>query len=155
MFVAIGRHLPAIIRGEVDPLRVLFEGKLAEDYYKDIFNSACCQGMNAYLDLLAHKDPGMKVLEIGAGTGGMTRQVLHALKVSSFKDDLARYSQYVFTDISGAYFEKAEADFAPSHQNLKFKTLNIEADLEEQGFEQGSYDVIIAGLVSTHYSCPT
>ena len=26
----------------------------------------------AYLDLLVHKNPGMEILEVGAGTGGMT-----------------------------------------------------------------------------------
>ena len=28
--------------------------------------------MNSYVDLLAHKNPGMKIVELGAGTGGMT-----------------------------------------------------------------------------------
>ena len=147
LFVTIGLNLLAVLHGKVDPLSLLFGGELAENYYQDIFNASCCRDMTAYLDLLAHKNPGMKILEIGAGTGGMTSQLLSALKVSSSEDDLTRYAQYDYTDISGAYFEKAEAKFGPLNSKMRFKILDIESDPDEQGLVRESYDLVVAGLV--------
>ena len=147
LFVAIGQQLLAVIQGEIDPLSLLFQGELADDYYQDIFSSNCSQDLNSYVDLLAHKNPSMKIVELGAGTGGMTRQVLSALKVSGSEDGRARYAQYDYTDISGAYFEKAKEKFVPPGQKMRFKTLNIESNPGEQGLEPGSYDLVVAGLV--------
>lgn len=155
LFATIGSNLLAIIRGEVDPLSLLFEDRMAEEYYQEIFNSPCCQSMTAYIDLLAHKNPGMKIIEVGAGTGGMTRQVLSALKLSDLDGSLARYAQYDYTDISGAYFEKAEAELSPLNPNMKFTILDIEFDPHKQGLEPGTYDLVVAGLVrfpSSHSS---
>lgn len=152
LFVETGRNLLPIIHGHFDPLNLLFGSELAENYYEDIFNSSCCQAMATYVDLLAHKNPGMKILEVGAGTGGMTRTVLSALTGSESEDGLARYAQYDYTDISGAYFEKAEAKLGLDKQKLRFKILNIEADPGDQGVEIESYDLVIAGLVGVSFT---
>ncbi|KAL8878752.1 MAG: hypothetical protein Q9198_003508, partial [Flavoplaca austrocitrina] len=149
LFVTVGMNLSAVLQGEMDPLDLLFGGDLAKDYYRDIFNSPCCQSMTALVDLLSHKNPGMNIIEVGAGTGGMTQCLLSALTVPITDDEsLARFARYSFTDISGAYFEKVEARLGLSKKKGEYRVLDIDFDPCEQGFEEGSYDVVAAGLYS-------
>jgi hypothetical protein len=113
---------------------------LVEDYYREIFNTACSKQIGTYLDTLAHKNPGLKILEVGTGTGGMTKQVLAAFQSGEIPG-WARYAQYDYIDISGSYFEKVEETLGDGPRKFKFKLLNIEHDPIKQGFESGTYDL--------------
>ncbi len=146
-FVTVGRNLLKIINGEVNLLELLFQGELAEDYYREVFDIvSCCKHLGKYLDALAHKEPGMKILEVGAGTGGFTAKILSSL--SSESSGPTRYAQYDFTDISTSFFEKGEKTFGCRHERMEFKSLNIEGDPLEQGFELRTYDLLVASSVS-------
>ncbi|KAL6702555.1 hypothetical protein ACN47E_001552 [Coniothyrium glycines] len=92
------------------------------------------------LDLLAHSNPGMKILEIGAGTGGATRVALNTLLGES--SHLHRFTAYTFTDVSSGYFPDARKEFMNCH-SLDFAVLDIELPPIEQGF-RAEYDLIIA-----------
>ena len=58
-----------------------------------------------------------------------------------------RCSQYDFTDISPAFFEKAQDDFNIYNSRMKYKVLDIEKDVSQQGFEIGTYDLVVAANV--------
>lgn len=152
LFVAIGKNLLDMLQGRVDPLSFIFDGGLVENHYQEIFNVPCCIKIGKYLDLLTHKNPGMKILEVGAGTGKMTEHILPSITESGGEGGIRspKYSRYDYTDISGSYFEKAEKRFANT-KRVNFKVLNIENDPVQQGFEAGTYDLVIAGLVSSPY----
>lgn len=144
LYVAVVEALDGIINGKVDILSLLFNGTLATEFYEDMNESAnCMQQFAKYLDAAVHKNPGMKVLEIGAGTGGTTEMIMRTL-VSGDRE--RRYDTYDFTDISASFFEKAREKFERC-TNMNFKTFNIEVDPESQGFENESYDLIIAANV--------
>lgn len=148
LFVAIGQNLLDMLHGRVDPLSFLFDGELVENHYQEIFNVPCCKNIGKYLALLAHKNPGLRILEVGAGTGKMTEHILASITESGEGDIRSpRYTQYDYTDISGSYFEKAEERLA-NMKRVNFKVPNIESDPVQQGFEAGTYDLVIAGLVS-------
>lgn len=53
----------------------------------------------------------------------------------------------MYTDISPGFFEKAQERFADYASVMKYKKLDLEEDPVPQGFEEGSYDVVIAGNV--------
>lgn len=53
----------------------------------------------------------------------------------------------MYTDISPGFFEKAQERFADYASVMKYKKLDLEEDPIPQGFEEGSYDVVIAGNV--------
>ncbi len=145
-FVAVGQNLLKIIKGDVDPLELLFHGQLAEDYYREVFdNVSCCKHLSTYLDAFAHKNPAMKILEVGAGTGGFTAQILPSL--SAEDSGAIRYAQYDFSDISTSFFEKGQKTFGSRYERMSFKSLNIEADPLQQGFEAGVYDLLVASSV--------
>lgn len=56
--------------------------------------------------------------------------------------------EYHFSDTSAAFFENARNRFRKWSDVMQFKTLNIEQDPALQGFDTGSYDLIIATNVS-------
>lgn len=151
LYVAVGRNLPDILAGAVDPLELLYRDGLAAEHYQVVCDTILsCKHLRPYVDALAHKHPSMKILELGAGTGSITGHVLGALLGDDDDTDpsTARFSQYDYTDISEAFFEKARERFAPWGRKMAFKTLDIERDPEKQGYEVAGYDLIVAAWVS-------
>ena len=149
-FVEVGRNLIGVIQGAVDPLELMFEGSLARDYYQDIAAKVPYNiPISRYLDALAHINPGMRILEVGAGTGTMTSHVMKVLK-SHGDEELGtpRYAEYDFTDISPSFFPAAQDTLADQHKRLNFRILDIETDPVDQLFEAETYDLVIAASVS-------
>ena len=95
------------------------------------------------MQLLGHAQPQMRILEIGAGTGGLTAKFLEQLQ-SDFGERL--YLKYTFTDISSGFFAQAKKRFK-NHEAIEFKVLDISKNPLEQGFTAGEYDLIIASNV--------
>lgn len=92
----------------------------------------------------------MKILEVGAGSGAMTQFCLKVLSTNSGNDaTVPRYGQWNFTDISGSFFPKAQDLFASQGTRMRFKMLDIEQDPGLEGFECGTYDMVVAFLVSS------
>ena len=155
LIVRVARNLLKIFSREVDVLELLFEDHVISDYYEDKhLLSESFRDMTLYIDALAHKRPDVKILEIGAGTGGATQQVLnllsHNVATNSFNP---KFSEYVFTDISPEFFEKARGKYSRLENLITFATLNIEIDPIEQGFVEGVYDVIFASNVGLACWC--
>ncbi|PYH68553.1 type I polyketide synthase [Aspergillus vadensis CBS 113365] len=132
-----------------DPLSHLFGNNLLADVYREML---CADSIKSRLDrvigALGHKNPRMKILEVGAGTGAMTDFCIKALSMDSPADpNLRRYGQWDFTDISSSFFPGAQEMFAAEGQRMRFKVLDIENDPEMQGFECGTYDMVVAFMV--------
>ncbi|KAF1952403.1 hypothetical protein CC80DRAFT_572627 [Byssothecium circinans] len=144
----VGEKLHQILTGECDPLGVIFDGNLADDFYHSSVFTACSQKMGIYVQLLAHQNPHLKVLEVGAGTGSSTDQILSFLSQDvNTGHSYPRFSEYAYTDISTAFFEKARERLQKQAKHLNFKKLDMESDPIGQGFEAETYDVIIASNV--------
>ena len=140
--VLVAQNLVEILLGNVDPLELFFKTDLMQDFYLEVNQIGHCHPQFCrLLDLIAHKTPQMKILEIGAGTGGMTTPIMEVIGSASGN---RRYGQYDFTDLSTYFFEKAQNRFS-GEDAMIFSKLNIEEDPTDQGFEAGSYDVIVAG----------
>ncbi|KAA8645229.1 Type I Polyketide synthases (Type I PKS), partial [Aspergillus tanneri] len=141
----IGQALPAILRGTTDPFEKLLEDDVLDRWniYGTTFRPMC-KSMCDFIKRVVHKHPHMDILEIGAGTGGATRQVLEAIG--------DKYTSYCYTDISADLVEKATEKFPHHARKMEFKAVNIERDVVEQGCEVGKYDMVIAGNVlhATH-----
>lgn len=149
LVVNVGRRLADILAGEADALELLFKDKLVENVYRSGVGAQLgYDRMVAYIDALAHKNPALRVLEIGAGTGGATRPILECLTTQGNGErGTPRFSHYAFTDISIGFFENAREVFKDSASRMSFRALNIEADLDEQGFAGDQYDVVCAANV--------
>lgn len=140
MLRRVGLALPEIIQGKTDALSLMLEDNLLYRYYNGEWVDYYYAQMCHYIKLLGNKNPAMKILEIGAGTGGTTRNLLKALPSQSG-------FSYDFTDISAGFFVKARELLAAYSDSIRYQKLNIETDPCEQGFEAGKYDLIVASNV--------
>ena len=150
LFVTIGRQLVEMLQDRLDPLEVLFKDQLLHDFYAGPGMSTNYRKMVAYVDILAHKNPGMSILEIGAGTGGATSPILDILSdlgEEGGQQSTFRYRNYTYTDISLGFFEAAQERFREHSERMSFKPLDISKDPAQQGFEPSQYDLIIASAV--------
>lgn len=131
--------LPAILANETSSLQVALQDNLLTTIYETGFISYAYPQFLRVLDLLAHKNPRMKIIEIGAGTGGATRIAMQALS-SGASSKL--YKNYTFTDITASFFAHAQEEFSES-KGMTFKKLDIGDDPFKQGFSS-DYELAIA-----------
>lgn len=90
------------------------------------------------LKLLAHKNPNLKILELGNGADEMTHLVLEVLK-SSFGERLYLNYTYAATSLDAAFRLKA-ALRGLSSVNVEFYDIQ---DLQSSNLQTGAYDLII------------
>lgn len=147
-------NMLGILTGELDLLEVFFHDELMDEYYRqDIESTSLSKQTTALIDMIVHKNPSLKILEIGAGTGAGTERILDAcLCNKGTSGEYLRVGEYTFTDIAPSFLEVARARFQAFAHSMKFATLDIEQDPRDQGFEEGCYDMIIASNVRSHVS---
>ncbi|WND33027.1 SDR family NAD(P)-dependent oxidoreductase [Streptomyces sp. BB1-1-1] len=142
--------LPEVLCGRRSGLSVLFPGgsdhKLAPLYHDDPrsehFNAVCAAAVAGYAEhRFGEGDERLRLLEIGAGTGGTSRPVLDALQPFGDRFD------YAFTDLSPGLVRKARERFSEPYPQARFSVLDIARDPASQGFEEGGYDVVLAANV--------
>jgi acyl transferase domain-containing protein/NADPH:quinone reductase-like Zn-dependent oxidoreductase/acyl carrier protein len=136
-----GNNLAGVLSGIADPTVVLFgDGRAStlEQLYQDspttrIYNRlmqrAVCEVVERFPPRL------LRVLEIGAGTGGLTAQLLPL-----FQPERTRF---VFSDISQLFVAQAEQRFRDS-PFLEYRVVDIEQDPVAQGLEPQSFDIVLA-----------
>jgi microcystin synthetase protein McyG len=140
-----GPHLAEVLQGKSDPLQLLFpDGDLTQT--NQIYQaSPLAQLMNTLVQkaiLFALErlptERGVRILEIGAGTGGTTAFLLPKLP--------AHQTDYVFTDISSLFTTQA-ADKWNDYPFVRYQILDIEQNPQVQGFGEHEYDIIVAANV--------
>lgn len=92
------------------------------------------------LKLLAHKNPKLRVLELGNGADETTRLVLNALK-SQYGERL--YLTYTYAGTSFDATFRAKATFKAT-RNIDVVFFDIEQQLQSQILQAGAYDLIIS-----------
>ena len=148
-FLRVTQNLARILNGDLDPLTFMFEGDWVSDFYREVNRKVICyEPLNRFLDAIVHKDPKIRVLEIGAGTGATTDFILEALSQSGQgSSNVLGCARYDYTDISPAFFEAAADRYKRHGSKLRFRILDIETNPSKQGFEIGTYDLLIAASV--------
>jgi len=135
----IGENMTAFLRGGKPIPEVLREHNILNRFYKDLTNTDIVEQTASVAAQLSFRYPRMKILEIGAGTGTATGAIL---------DNIGRsYHSYTYTDISAGFFEDAQELFKEHSDRFIYKVLDIEKSPKEQGFEEHSYDLIVAANV--------
>jgi len=144
-----GAGLADVLVGRVGGLQLLFpEGDLsaatrlyAESPGAIVINKLLKQSFSKAIENLSDEN-GLRVLELGAGTGGTTAHLLPELQGLLG----AERCQYLFTDISPHFAEQARLRFE-KFSFLDFAELDIETDPSIQGYVEESYDIIVAANV--------
>ncbi|MGE3913285.1 MAG: SDR family NAD(P)-dependent oxidoreductase, partial [Chloroflexota bacterium] len=140
-----GQNLAAALTGRVDPLELLFPGgslQTTEHLYQEspilkAYNTALQACVRAALAALP-TGRRLRVLEIGAGTGGTASHLLPLLP--------ADRTEYVFTDVSPLFLARAEEKFS-QFPFVRYQLLDISRDLTGQGLEAGQFDLVVAANV--------
>ena len=138
-----GAKLADVLQGRRDPLQLLFRGgdssSLTSLYQEapgsQLINSLIQKAILAALSKLP-AGRGVRILEIGAGTGATTSYLLPHL------DPLQ--TEYVFTDIGQTFLTKAKQKFR-DYPFVSYRLLDIEQEPPPQNRHQ--YDLIVAANV--------
>ncbi|MCC6168941.1 MAG: SDR family NAD(P)-dependent oxidoreductase, partial [Caldilineaceae bacterium] len=140
-----GRHLAAVLQGRHDPIALLFPGGSVTETARIYRDSPFVRRHNALVraaveQAAARLTPGqtLRILEIGAGTGGTTASILPVLP--------AQQTEYTFTDVSPLFTQAAQETFA-AYPFVRFTPLDIEQSPAGQGFAPHQYDLIVAANV--------
>ncbi|HTQ80156.1 MAG TPA: methyltransferase, partial [Thermoanaerobaculia bacterium] len=137
-----GGSLGTILQGEIHPLEVFFPGGDASQASKIYASASYLHNTTAAVvaELTRRWPAGrpLRVLEIGAGTGGTTTFLLPLLP--------AERTRYTFTDISGFFTRQAQEKYR-DYPFVEYRLLNIENPPAEQGFTAHGYDLIVAADV--------
>ncbi|MBX7168987.1 MAG: SDR family NAD(P)-dependent oxidoreductase [Pirellulales bacterium] len=139
-----GERLAAVLRGEHDPLPLLFpQGSLGPtgEVYTESPTSRYLNRLVAASAMHLAKAPrphALRVLEIGAGTGGTTQTVLPALADAG--------AEYWFTDVSRAFLLRAQ-DRWGQVQGVRYEVFDVERDPAAQGFAPHTFDLVVAANV--------
>jgi acyl transferase domain-containing protein/NADPH:quinone reductase-like Zn-dependent oxidoreductase/short-subunit dehydrogenase/SAM-dependent methyltransferase/acyl carrier protein len=139
-----GNSLVSVLQGRCQPLQVLFpqgDTTMLTQLYQ---NSAGARVMNTLVQQVVIKaleklpaGQTVKIIEVGAGTGGTTASLLPLL---------VNYAvEYTFTDISPLFLAKAREQFS-DYNFVSYQSLNIEESISSQGLS-GNFDIVIAANV--------
>jgi acyl transferase domain-containing protein/acyl carrier protein/predicted O-methyltransferase YrrM len=136
-----GRALPAVLRGEQDALdQFLPLLELERRPRSSQLSIEACQidlircALEQYLKLLPPRHV-LRILEIGGGTGIVTRVLLPDLPPDR--------TEYTFTDVGKLFLLRAQKEFN-AYPFVRFGTLDINKQPIQQGYDSQTYDVIVA-----------
>ncbi|MBZ9609901.1 SDR family NAD(P)-dependent oxidoreductase [Clostridium estertheticum] len=141
--------LPEILTGKVAATDIMFPNSsmdLVENIYKnnlvsDYFNEVLAEHLILYIKEYVKQDPSMKIriLEIGAGTGGTSSVVFKKLK--QYENFI---QEYCYTDISKAFLIHAKEKYGLENPYMTYKLYNVEIPITEQNINEGEYHIVIA-----------
>jgi len=144
------RALPDILANRQPATAIMFPAgrlELVEAVYKQNavaarFNATLARAAAAFVAQRRATGGRLRILEIGAGTGGTSAAVLEAL--APYRDAVAEYR---YTDLSRAFLIHGERHFAAAHPALRTALFDVEKPLAGQDVEAGAYDLVIAANV--------
>jgi len=141
-----GTLVAPVLLGRESPLETLFpQGsfELAENLYERSATMRYINGLaaTAFETLAATVPAGraLRVLEVGAGTGGTSSAILSTLRAALPADR----AQYQFTDVSDVFLDRARERFA-AYPFLTFGRFDMDTDPQAQGYAPGSVDAIVS-----------
>ncbi len=141
----IAPNLAEVLQGKIDPLTLLFpEGSAAllTTFYRESRDQAASYHLiqtavtQAITKLPPHRP--LRILELGAGTGGLTEVLLSILP--------ADQTEYTFTDISPKFLNEAKQKFS-NYAFVEYRLFDLGQPPSAQDIEQHGYDLIVAANV--------
>jgi pyochelin synthetase len=142
-------HLPELMRGQQDPLQLLFpEGRLdtAQATYGEYLIGRYINRLltTAVTEIASQASAGetLRILEVGAGVGGTSAELIPALASSDV--------EYHFSDVSQFFINEAQSRF-DSYPWVSYRTFDLNQDYRAQELRPNSFDVIVAANV-LHYA---
>ncbi|MGW2631164.1 SDR family NAD(P)-dependent oxidoreductase [Streptomyces chattanoogensis] len=131
-----------LLRGACDPLETLTgegAGYLLEQLYDTVpfsrFHNRIAQALVGEMARRWPADRPLRVLEVGAGTGGLTSALLPVLP--------ADRTTYLYTDLSAIFLPRAQQRFA-RYDFVQYHTFDLDEEPGDQGLTEGGFDLVVA-----------
>lgn len=150
-------NLPKLLTGEVNPLEMLFpkgSSHIAMSAYRDNLINKCMNHVvkeavlfiaDKYSKL--NKNKTIRILEVGAGVGGTTSEIIPIL--NDYK------VEYCFTDISTFFLNKAREAYG-AYPWVSYALFDLNKEYWKQGLTASSWDIIIcANVLHDAYDVPS
>lgn len=138
--IAVGENICKEIKSNGSTLEhMLKDGELDRFYEEAVGLNISNVWIGRMVSQIAHRYPNANILEVGAGTGGATRAILPELG--------GAFASYTYTDISAGFFNRVEEEFQKYGDRMIYRTFDMEKSAADQGFEEQTYDIIIASNV--------
>ncbi|CAG7918759.1 unnamed protein product [Penicillium olsonii] len=148
-----GSRLADVLSGRSDGIKVIFgteEGrKLASGLYADSpLNKLSYMQMRDFVSRLVSRlgsqNGPLKILELGAGTGGTTKWIVPLLA------ELEIPVEYVFADLSPSFVAAGRKRFSKTFPFMSFRALDVEKEPDQELL--GSYHMVLASnaIHATH-----
>lgn len=96
------------------------------------------------LDAIVHKNPNGHMLEVGAGAGAETDKLMNILAPDSMPP---RFGVFDYTNMDPDFLDAAQEKYRHHGTKMRFANLDIESTPEDQGFEVGTYDLVLVTAV--------
>ncbi|MGS2738242.1 amino acid adenylation domain-containing protein [Sinomicrobium sp. M5D2P17] len=126
--------------GSMDYVSGIYKGNAQSDYFNDLLAGIIKNSVAASIPYLKSGEK-IRILEVGAGTGGTSQVVFRALE--PYKDHLF----YLYTDLSYSFLHYAEQQYKTMAPYLETAILNIELAPSDHQVAIGSYDIVIGANV--------
>lgn len=139
-------NLLPVLQNKVNSVELLFPngdtdtaiGTYQNNKVSKIFNNIASKSIKEFVKLKSNNNKTVKILEIGAGVGGTTEQVITELGNMNY--------EYHFTDISNYFLNIAKEKYK-KNENIRYGLFDINKHIEEQGIKEAEFDIIICANI--------
>ena len=142
LYKLVWPRITEVLSGETDALEVLFPKGSSEVLESFYINGADFPSNNEMISAAVQKaiegvpdGRAVRILEVGAGTGSLTRSVLEKLPPDKI--------DYTFSDTSQAFIAEAKKEFA-ENSSVDYCIFDIEKSPSDQGIVPESFDLVLA-----------
>lgn len=146
LYSEVAANLSSILQGDIDLAGLLEEKDLLAQCNAYEAGRRSVSQASIYVDLLAHQNPGMKILELKAGHDFTTWSLTAAL--ASGPEHSARSlrcDRFDVADVSSVPLDEKDENESRNRfsSQMTFSKIDLQGYMEEQGYSAGTYDLVV------------
>ncbi|MCC5608951.1 amino acid adenylation domain-containing protein [Nostoc sp. CHAB 5834] len=139
LLVNLAKNLAALLTENIHSAQIIATEEIPALYRKEFYvGSLIIREILHTITQSCKPKTHLRILEIGAGTGAVTREILPILPCDR--------TTYIYTDISQYFLDLGQQQFG-NYTFLETGLFDLEKPPQVQGYELHSFDVVIAGGV--------
>lgn len=147
----VGKLLPDILQGQTIAKDLAAQqGLLSKFEVAQQGKDSAKAPFAAYLDLLSHYNPGMKVLELGCESNAIIETAVNAM--IEITDTTPWFQSYTATGSSVEPADDVAKVISEHKSHVSYKQLDLAKEFATQGFKENEYDLIIVSNLSQRTS---
>ncbi|KAI0891078.1 putative polyketide synthase [Annulohypoxylon nitens] len=143
LYAGFETHLIEVFQGQRVAAEVFDQSNIIDGYYNLLssdsnFHHPLCR----YIDTLSHKNPAMRILQLGASPVSISKLIRSQLISETSNGPVCRFSRYDIADSSESAL-KPISDGADTDPKIQLHVFDFRERSINEIFETGSYDLII------------